>query len=245
MDVDFWLYYEDRNDIPDSIYIVAIIVKAFIDISCCITGSIIVYSIIYTYFVSQFGDNFEENWPKHVDYFWYSIAISFTSIVFLCLILSFSIPAYIFIRIYSDIRLFYLFLACLYMSYTFNILSNFGNQAIKKYKRNSVLLLIFCILSFFAAVGSIIYTIYNANEWNLRTVVPANIEEAENEGNNGKYFSSFLFILIGWLGYWFVTSWYITFVWVSYSEYSSTSRKVQTQNSITAHSPASFNDSQK
>mmetsp|Transcript_68047 Transcript_68047/g.61168 ORF Transcript_68047/g.61168 Transcript_68047/m.61168 type:complete len:309 (-) Transcript_68047:219-1145(-) len=244
LDVDFWLYDKDRN-VPGGIFIINIIIKAFIDMTICVTGSMIVYSIIYTYFISQFPDTFEEDFPSHVPKFWYSVSISFTFIVVLSLIISFAIDEFILIRIYSDVRLFYLFLACLYVSYTMYVLSMFDNQATSKYKRNSILLFAFSVLSFIGGVLSIIYTITQA-PWDIERVVKGNLQESEQENDAGQWFGRFFIILIGWMGYWVCVCWFISIVWAPKS--SQTSREIHTQNSIgiSTRSPSSeFADSQK
>merc|ERR1712176_1075525 len=86
IDTDFWIYDDSQPpDIGDGVYYLHIMIKAICDITLCCTGSLIVLSLIRSYFVSNLGD---PEFPGHITKFWLFIASSFSFIVFICVIVA-------------------------------------------------------------------------------------------------------------------------------------------------------------
>jgi len=228
IDTDFWIWSSSANEfgapvISDGIFYLNISIKALIDITLCITGSIIVLSLIKSYFVTELTG---QDFPSHISNFWFGIAISFGLIVCACLMAAFAASAWVCVVLYSAVRLLYLSVAALYLGYTYYWVFYMTTQK-KLHLRNSVLLLVFCVLVFVGAI----YLFYDAaaGEHSLQSVVSGQLWDEDNFGLN------FVIFFLGWGGYWYVEAWYIKFVWTGSKEVES--RAIQTRHSIASMSP--------
>ena len=83
--------------ISDSVYYANIVIKALCDITLCVTGSVIVLSLIRSYFVTNLGD---PEFPSHITTFWMAIACSFSFIVFVCVVVAVAAQQWIAVVIY-------------------------------------------------------------------------------------------------------------------------------------------------
>lgn len=226
IDTDFAIWTSTSSAppaIPDGIFYLNISMKALIDITLCVTGSIIVLSLIKSYFVSELTG---QDFPAHITNFWFGIAISFSLIVCACLMAAFAAAAWVCVVIYSAVRLLYLFIAALYLAYTYYWVFYMTTQK-RIHLRNSLLLLVFALLCF----GGSIYLFVNAGQGGhtLRNVVSASLWDEDEFGVN------FVVFLLGWGGYWYVEAWYVKFVWTGSKEVES--RAIQTRHSIASMSP--------
>ena len=98
IDTDFWIYDQDEPpSISDGIYYLNVAIKAMCDITFCGTGSIIVVSLIRSYFVTNLGD---EEIPGYINTFWLCLAASFSFIVVVCVAIAMIAQKWIAIHIY-------------------------------------------------------------------------------------------------------------------------------------------------
>ena len=98
IDADFWIYDRDQPPtISDGVYYLNIVIKAMCDITICVTGSIIVLSLIRSYFVTNLGD---PEFPGYITTFWLCIASSFSLIVFVCVVVAVAAQKWIAVHIY-------------------------------------------------------------------------------------------------------------------------------------------------
>merc|ERR1712228_1065908 len=229
IDTDFWIWSENISSSPppDEIYYINISIKVLIDIIICITGSIIVLSLIKSYFVHTLGDT---SFPSHIRFFWFGVATSFAFLCFFCALIAFAAESFIWIRIYGDIRLLYLFIAALYLAYTYYWVFYKENEDIKKHLRNSILLGIFSLLSFIGSIYSLVETfrVHAAGEWTKEEVVSAELNQTKD------LFVSWSTFLLGWGAYWFIMAWYMKFVWM---RSGNVNLRTNSMNSLPATSP--------
>merc|ERR1712062_426305 len=136
----------------------------------------------------------------------------------------------IFVRIYGDIRLLYLFIAALYLAYTYYWVFYKENEDIKKHLRNSILLFIFSVLSFIGSIFSLYTTFreHTTTGWELREVVSAELNQTKG------LFVSWCTFLLGWGAYWFIMAWYMKFVWL---RSGNVAMRTNSMNSVPATSP--------
>lgn len=224
IDTDFWIWDSNRSSISDEIYYINICLKGLIDILICITGSMIILELIRRYFEEEIEG---QDVPNVINYFWFAVATSFSFMVFVLLLIAFAASLWIFVRIYSDVRLLYLFIATLGMAYTYYWVFYSSSQE-KTHLRNAVLLLLFAIAAFIGTILSFVYT-FITNKWTAYDVVSAGLNDTDSPA---QYIGRFIIFAIGWAGYWFIISWYIKFVWVSPN-----SIEQRTHDAIEASSP--------
>lgn len=226
IDTDFWIWNENLSP-PEAIYYINISVKVLIDIIICVTGSLIVLSLIKSYFVHTLNDT---SFPSHIRFFWFGVATSFAFLCFVCILIAFAADQWIFVRVYGDIRLLYLFIAALYLAYTYYWVFYKENEDIKKHLRNSILLFIFSILSFIGSIYLMVDTFtHNNATWKIEEVVAAEL----NEEKAGVLFTNWCIFLLGWGAYWYIMAWYMKFVWLR----SGNIMRTNSMNTVPAVSP--------
>lgn len=230
IDTDFWIWSSSSSPsgapiISDGVFYLNISIKALIDITLCITGSIIVLSLIKSYFVTELTDM---DFPSHISNFWFGIAISFGLIVCACLMAAFAASQWVCVVIYSAVRLLYLSVAALYLGYTYYWVFYMTTQK-RLHLRNSVLLLVFSVLVFVGAIY--LFVDAGTGEHTLQSVVSGQLWDEDGFALN------FVLFLLGWGGYWYVEAWYIKFVWTGSKEGSRKESRAMTRHSIASMSP--------
>eukprot|EP01084_Bolivina_argentea_P107405 192030_1 len=228
IDTDFWIWDENLSTISDEIFYINICLKGLIDISICITGSMIILELIRAYFEQEIAG---QDVPSVINIFWFVVATTFSFMVFVLLLIAFAASLWVFVRIYGDVRLLYLSIAALGMAYTYYWVFYSATEE-KTHLRNAVLLLLFAIAAFIGTILSFIYT-FITDKWTFYDVVSAGLNDANSPA---QYAGRFIIFAIGWAGYWFIISWYIKFVWVS-----NNTLETRTHDTIEASSPTSAN----
>jgi len=219
IDTDFWIFDSDQPpSVSEGVFYLYIVIKALCDITLCVTGSVIILSLIRIYYVTNLGD---PEFPGHITTFWAAIASSFSFIVFVCVVVTVAAQQWVAVVVYSAIRLLYLFLAALYLAYTYYWVFYVQNRE-RVHFRNSILLLLFA----FCCFAGCIYLFVRAFtvDHTLESVVSARLNRTDI--SPAEYAGGFVVVLLGWLGYWYVMSWYIKFAWTNSVEVES--RDLQT-----------------
>lgn len=171
IDTDFWIFDGDQPPaVSDGVFYLNIVVKALCDITLCVTGSVIILSLIRSYFVTNLGD---PEFPGHITTFWVAIASSFSFIVFICVVVAVAAQQWVAVVVYrlsqsttfpvngplnsmsssifSAIRLLYLFVASTYLAYTYYWVFYVANKE-RVHFRNSILLLLFAFCCFAGSI---------------------------------------------------------------------------------------------